>query len=156
MKILFFLVFVLSVFSCATSGKYESAEVEIDPGYNNPGVVKISVDLVKPSGRSKHLSSGTNPIKWSKLQFTGKNVLSCNKGLLYYGMNGLNKDNHAIKVDLYSEKYGLHKTFSVKVPYVKSILVKTKKIELNTKTDFDYDLVLNTDQRIPENLRITK
>lgn len=152
MKFLFLIGLILSVFSCATRGKYESADVEIEPGFNQPGVVKMSVDFVKPSGRRKHLSSGSNPIKWSRLQFTGKNVLSCDKGLLYYGMNGLNNDNHTIKVNLYSEKYGFQKTFSVNVPYVKSILVKTKKIELNTKIDFDYDLVLNTDQRITENI----
>jgi hypothetical protein len=151
MKFLFVFAFLLSVVSCATRGKYESADVEIEPGYNQPGVVKFSVDLVKPSGRRKHLKSGGDPIKWSRLKFTGKNVIRCDKGLLYYGMNGLNKENHVLKVNLYSEKYGFQKAFTLNVPYVKGIVVKTKKIELNAKNDFDYDLILNTDQRIPEN-----
>lgn len=151
MKSLIVFSVLFSVFSCATRGKYESADVDIDQGFNKIGVVKFSIDLVKPSGRRKHISAGSNPIKWSRLQFTGKNVLSCNKGLLYYGMNGLNKDNHIIKVNLYSEKYGFQKMFSLSVPYVKGIVVKTKKIELNAKSSLDYDLILNTDQRIPEN-----
>lgn len=151
-KFIFFLIFSSLVFSCATRGKYESADVEIDQGFNKPGLVKFSVDLVKPSGRRKHISAGSNPIKWSRLQFSGKNVIRCDKGFLYYGMNGLNKDNHTIKVNLYSEKYGFQKTFSVNVPFIKGIIVKTKKIELNLKNDFDYDLILNTDQRIPENV----
>jgi hypothetical protein len=147
---IFFTVLVLNS-SCATRGKYETADVEIDPGYNNPGVIKLSVDLVKPSGRRKHLKAGTNPIKWSRLQFSGKNVLSESQGYLHYGMKGLTKENHLLKVNIYSEKYGFQKAFSVNVPFVKGIQVKTSKIELNTKNVFDYNLILSTDQHISKN-----
>ncbi len=152
MKKIFFLFFIFSVLSCSKKGKFESADIEIEPGYNKPGVVKFSVDLVKPSGRRKHISAGRHSLKWSRLHFSGKNVISCDNGFLYYGMDGFNEINHTLKVNLLSEKYGFQKTFSVNVPYVKKIEVKTKKIELNSKNELDYDLILNTEQKIPKNI----
>ncbi len=149
--ILFVLGVVLLATSCATRGKYESADVELDPSYRQPGTIRFSVDLVKPSGRRKHLRPNRDVIKWSRLSFSGDNVLSSNQGYLHYKMDRFTKENHTLKVKLYSEKYGFQKDFSLTVPYVKSIAVKTTSIELNKNNPIDYDLILNDDSRIPQN-----
>lgn len=153
-RFIYFLLFFTGFFvsSCGTT-RYESASVEIDQSYQAPGNVRFSVDLIKENGRMKRIKPNSNGLKWSNIQFSGDNVYGVNRGNLQYGMANLTKDNHTVKVRMSSAKYGFQNEFSVKVPYVVGIKVRTKTIELNNPTEIEYDLVLNTGEIIPKNQR---
>ena len=141
--IYYLLFFSFFLGACGTT-RYESAAVEIDQSYQAAGSVRFSVDLMKENGRIKRIKANKNRSKWYNIQFSGENVIGINCGNLKYGMANLTKDNHEVKVRMVSEKYGFRKEFTVSVPYVVGVKVRTKSIELNNPVDIDYDLVLNT------------
>jgi hypothetical protein len=152
-KFIYLLVsFTTFLVACGTT-KYESATVEIDQSYQAAGSVRFSVDLMKENGRIKRIKPNKNGTKWSNIRFSGENVIGVSRGNLKYGMANLTKDNHTIKVRMASEKYGFQKEFSVKVPYVVGLKVRTKSIELNNPTELEYDLVLNTGEVITRDPR---
>ncbi len=151
-KFIYLLLVVGLISACGTT-HYESASVEIDQSYQRPGSMRFSVDLVKESGRIKRIKPNSNGIKWSNIKFTGENVIGVERGNLQYGMANLTKENHSVKVLMTSEKYGFREEFSVNVPYVVGIKVRTKTIELNNPVEIDYDLVLNTGEVIPKDTR---
>ena len=152
-KFVYFLLFFSLLLGACGTTRYESASVEIDQTYQAAGSVRFSVDLIKENGRIKRIKPNKNRSKWSNIQFSGENVIGVNRGNLKYGMANLTKDNHTIKVRMASEKYGIRKEFTVSVPYVVGVKVRTKSIELNNPVDIDYDLVLNTGEVIPKDLR---
>lgn len=149
-KFIYILLFFSLLLSACGTTKYESATVEIDQSYQAAGSVRFSVDLMKENGRIKRIKPNKSRTKWSNIQFTGDNVIGVNRGNLKYRMANLTKENHTIKVRMSSEKYGFRKEFSVQVPYVVGLKVRTKSIELNNPTEIDYDLVLNTGEVIPK------
>ena len=152
-KFIYFILIIVGVISACGTTHYESASVEIDQSYQVAGSVRFSVDLIKENGRMKRIKPNANGLKWSHIKFSGENVIGVNRGNLQYGMAHLTKENHTIKVRMTSEKYGFQKEFTVKVPYVVGIKVRTKSIELNNPTEIDYDLVLNTGEVIPKDQR---
>jgi hypothetical protein len=152
-KLFFFSFFmmILLISSCATRGKYETADVEIDPGYDNPGVLKLSVDLIKANGSRKHLKPGWNFIKWSQFKFSSSELFRVRNGYLHYRIKDITKDNCKFDINVFSKKYAVNKSLIVQVPYVKSLDLVTSSIQLNIPEQLDYELILDDGKRISKN-----
>ena len=106
LKSLINLIF-FSFLSISFAQKYESIQVELDTKFKVPGQIKMNIDLIKRSGRIKHLKAGKNGLRWRKVLITGDNFKDLYRGYVNYSMMNLTGENHKLQFKITLPKYNL-------------------------------------------------
>ena len=110
----------------------------------------IEVNLIGKHGSNLLLTKEYPDLRWDRITVKGAHIFNLKNGIVLFHQSMISELNNKISFEVYY-KDSLFYTEEIKLPYVKSILIKNEKIELNERTDLNYSLVFDNGQKVPRN-----
>lgn len=141
------LLFVISTLFFLANHSYAKkiTDISFEVDSSNFGItntIGIKVSLFHKRGAATILNPNESSLKWKKIVITCEHLISLNRGVLTFNQSEITALNNTMNIEVVYDKLHSYKQ-TIKLPYIKGIIINSSYITVNTLKPIDYELIFS-------------